>query len=552
MAASAFSPENILLGFAGKSTMGRVTYAMQLVGIGVAIYWIILATYRLYFHPLAKFPGPRIRAITGMPYLYQSYVEGTFARKVRALHAEYGNVVRVAPNRLAVDGVVGWKDVHAVRAPSPEMPKLPGYYGPDSHRSLVASPTREGHQRHRRALAYGFSNTAMHEQEPVITYYVDMLIRQLSKRSKEGPLDMAMWFNFLSFDVVGDLAFADSFNILKKGKYHPWTSNLIKGIEGATLNRFFLFSSPLLAPLALLDLNGTIKTFWENRRIADSKTKARIDLGPDPPVQTDLIGRDGKPVVRKDFVGYMLRFNQKASNEALSEVEMKRNANIIMNAGSETTATALAVLTFMFSLPENRIWMERATEEVRATFKSEDEINLHSVSNHPLPILRACSEEALRFHPPAPDMPPRLCPGGTGGDYYVPKGAIIQISQLATYHNPDHFLECDDFRPQRFLPPDHPLYEKRFANDNFSVFKPFSYGNRDCMGKNLAYIEMRFVMCRILFRFDYLGLDYKGGANDQWLNEHRAFIVWKKPPLMVIFREREGLVPLEPPEDTDD
>lgn len=371
-----------------------------------------------------------------MPYLYQSYVEGTFARKVRALHAEYGNVVRVAPNRLAVDGVVGWKDVHAVRAPSPEMPKLPGYYGPDSHRSLVASPTREGHQRHRRALAYGFSNTAMHEQEPVITYYVDMLIRQLSKRSKEGPLDMAMWFNFLSFDVVGDLAFADSFNILKKGKYHPWTSNLIKGIEGATLNRFFLFSSPLLAPLALLDLNGTIKTFWENRRIADSKTKARIDLGPDPPVQTDLIGRDGKPVVRKDFVGYMLRFNQKASNEALSEVEMKRNANIIMNAGSETTATALAVLTFMFSLPENRIWMERATEEVRATFKSEDEINLHSVSNHPLPILRACSEEALRFHPPAPDMPPRLCPGGTVGDYYVPKGVSFFFSL------PCHAMPC--------------------------------------------------------------------------------------------------------------
>lgn len=108
-----------------------------------------------------------------------------------------------------------------------------------------------------------------------------------------------------------------------------------------------------------------------------------------------------------------------------------------------------------------------------------------------------------------------------------------------TYANPDHFLEPEDFRPERFLPANHPLYDGRFkAYDSMAVFKPFSAGPRDCIGKNLAYSEMRLVAARVLLRFD---IELAEGTSDSWLDDQRVFVIWEKTPLMIKLTERTDL-----------
>lgn len=69
-------------------------------------------------------------------------------------------------------------------------------------------------------------------------------------------------------------------------------------------------------------------------------------------------------------------------------------------------------------------------------------------------------------------------------------------------------------------------------------FRPFAYGSRDCIGKNLAYSEMRLVMARTLLRFDFAGVD---PASKDFLTSQRAFTVWVKPSLWVKFKERTDL-----------
>lgn len=83
------------------------------------------------------------------------------------------------------------------------------------------------------------------------------------------------------------------------------------------------------------------------------------------------------------------------------------------------------------------------------------------------------------------------------------------------------------------------MYDPRFkAHDNLAVFKPFSAGPRDCVGKNLAYAEMRLVAARVLLRFD---IELHESTSDSWLDDQHIFIVWDKAPLMLKLKERTDL-----------
>lgn len=58
-------------------------------------------------------------------------------------------------------------------------------------------------------------------------------------------------------------------------------------------------------------------------------------------------------------------------------------------------------------------------------------------------------------------------------------------------------------------------------------------GPRNCIGKNLAYNEMRSVMARMLWHFDMELLP----ESDGWVNQN-VFMMWEKPPLKVKLSHR--------------
>ena len=64
--------------------------ALHLLAIGC---FAALAIYRLFFHPLSRYPGPKLAAITGW---YETYFDcmcgGAFSKHVDDLHRRYGNI----------------------------------------------------------------------------------------------------------------------------------------------------------------------------------------------------------------------------------------------------------------------------------------------------------------------------------------------------------------------------------------------------------------------------------------------------------------------------
>lgn len=55
-------------------------------------------------------------------------------------------------------------------------------------------------------LAPAFSDSALLEQEPLLAHYFDLLVSRLKQRidgSEHGRVDMMAYYNFVTFDIIG-------------------------------------------------------------------------------------------------------------------------------------------------------------------------------------------------------------------------------------------------------------------------------------------------------------------------------------------------------------
>lgn len=384
------------------------------VYVQLFVFWrLSIIVYRLTLHPLAKYPGPKLYAATNLPFQWGVNVAGTFVRESLDLHRKYGPIVRIAPDHLAVDGAIGWPQIFQHRPGKAEWLKQPGWYFPGDTQSLIGGD-HENHKRLRRQLNHAFSTESMYEQEPIVQKYMDLLLTQLSKKSAAGDaFDIVPWFNFLTFDIIGDLTFADTFHNLDGGDYHPWVLGTFKAILGGGINRFTQ-QYPLLR-LVFKTLSSSaenIKKEALNRELSNEKAMSRKALGE-------------TPGGRRDFMTYMLK-KTRDGQPGFSDLDILMNSPTLVTAGSETTATTLAGFTFHLGLKENRAVYDMLAREIRAAFNSESEIDMKSTAR--LPYLMATIEETLRMYPPAAQTPPRISPGAELEGEHIPKGVSRSFS----------------------------------------------------------------------------------------------------------------------------
>src|SRR5579859_8111734 len=77
---------------------------MQVLQLGLIAplgYVFLLFVYRRFFHPLAKYPGPFLASITRW-WMVREVLSGEHDKHIRALHKKYGDIVRIAPNEVAI------------------------------------------------------------------------------------------------------------------------------------------------------------------------------------------------------------------------------------------------------------------------------------------------------------------------------------------------------------------------------------------------------------------------------------------------------------------
>ncbi|EWY79383.1 hypothetical protein FOYG_17461 [Fusarium oxysporum NRRL 32931] len=474
-------------------------------------YFAWFAVYNLFISPLRHFPGPKLWAISQLPYA-RMYMSGLGHRKILDMHQKYGYAVRVAPNQVSLVGPDAWKDTMGHRKyGQDENGKDPVFYKANIHSILGAD--REDHARMRRVFSHAFSMQGMLEQEPLISRYIDLLFERLKQNSNAGskPVDVVKWYNYTTFDVVGDLAFGEPFGCLETSEYHPWVALIFDSVKETMLAVLVRRIWPYL------DTLGDVFR-GKNRKM---KRAERVEL-----TNMKITKRMSLGVSRPDFMETMITENQ-SGQKKMTMQEIRATTDTLIIAGSETTATALSGVTFY--LCKNPNVLAKLTDEIRSSFASEGEVTLLSVQK--LKYMLAVLDESMRLFPPFPGPLPRSAKAG--GDVicgkFVPSGTVLNIWQWAMYHHPDNFTMQDSFVPERWLG------DKRFINDRKDAFQPFSHGARNCIGRNLAYAEMRLILARLLWNFNIKLAE----ESEHWDESSMTYTMWQKGPLHVYLTPRQ-------------
>ena len=278
--------------------------------------------------------------------------------------------------------------------------------------NLITTNDVKFHARVRTLLSNSFTEESLHTQHPLIEGHADLLVAKLhalatkSENPNSGALvNMTDWLNFFTMDVIGDLAFGESFGCLQTGEYHTWVRTLfsyLKGMSLAAAPRYypsveFLFQK--LIPKSVIE-GQRQHTQYANRMI-----NRRLDLKTDRP----------------DFMTPFMKNNLNFEN--MSRDEILSTFNFIIVGGSETTATTLTGIFNHLSRSE-RI-LQRLCTEIRTKFKKETDITIDKI--HSLPYLEAVLNEGLRMCNPIPGGLPRVVPegGDTYAGVYLPGGVSI-------------------------------------------------------------------------------------------------------------------------------
>jgi cytochrome P450 len=269
------------------------------------------------------------------------------------------------------------------------------------------SAGNDDHARIRRLLSHGFSERALKEQEPLLRGHFDLLITKLTGKANGNPFNISDWLHYIIFDITGDLEFGESFHCVQSGSYHPWIAAMRAPATRLILLGSILMVLPFLRPIVPYLVPKKLREQrMERFDFTRTKVSKRLSLGDDPQ--------------RADFMTYVCRYN---NEKGMSRAEIDATFDILVTAGSETTATGMTgILHYLLRYPEQ---FRKLREEIRGEFGSSEEITFAATAK--LTYLNAVINEGLRLCPPTPTMLPRLAPKGGAKvcGYWIPEGVSI-------------------------------------------------------------------------------------------------------------------------------
>ncbi|PYI06808.1 cytochrome P450 [Aspergillus sclerotiicarbonarius CBS 121057] len=503
-------------------------WARLVAGVAAAVVGIV--AYRLWLHPLARFPGPRLWAASRLPWMYHTS-SGRMWRQLELLHQHYGPIVRTAPGELSVCSAVAWSDIYTSRPIMPKEPtsQTPPLNGADSLFTAVG----DDHRRLRGILISGFSDKALRDQAPGIEHHVAEFIARLHRELVQGNsvINLHKFFGYAALDTITDLSYSGPMHALADRNEHDWIARFFLHGRFSTLRMCLCWFYPLDRLMDSLVLSLTRRQRSKNWTVFGSKIEARIAQGNQSDQQVDLIA----PVMGKVTDQKLpTKANRSSIRGMITKQEVLSHTLASVVANSQLTTVTLTTCTYL--LLQHAEAMQHIVKEIRESFTSDDQITVQSTQD--LVYLEAAFHETMRLHHPTPITLPRVVPpeGRHIDGQFIPGNTIVGINLHVIHTSSDYWVDPLTFHPERFLPRDDSRYDPRFEKDVKAAYMPFSTGPRNCIGGKFFFAEARVTLARLLWNFDLVLADSQA---DGWLDQ-KAYIVYEPKSLQVKLVDRLG------------
>ncbi|KAL6721586.1 hypothetical protein ACLMJK_000690 [Lecanora helva] len=461
------------------------SYIWTVIALSV-LYLLTGALHRLYFHPLARFPGPKLAALTSWyEFYYDCFQRGKFTWEIKSLHKRYGPIVRITPHELHINDPSFSDEIFSFRA------KLDRYEGATQHFGMedatVFTVPYDKHRLRRGALAPFFARSVVSTPNyaSIIRNKVEKLCFRLEQaRTRAMPVNIGLAFKCLATDVISEYALGASYNLLDTPDFSAaWFETQRSTGEFVLLGKHFPWLIPSLRRLptwliTLLSLEAG-KSLTRGKAIGEQVT-------------TIFRQRTGNTVAegRPTLFHHLLDSNLPPQEKTIGH--LTREAIVVIGAGSDTTGIALAVTTF--HVLDNPNILARLQKELDEAIP-DPQVQSSWAELEKLQYLTAVIKEGFRLAYGTSDRLPRVSKTSVQfGDWVIPPNIPISMSPMLVHENESLFPNSQQFRPGRWLELNSRHLDKYLMS--------FGKGPRACLGVNLAQAELYVTLATVFRRFD--------------------------------------------------
>jgi cytochrome P450 len=319
----------------------------------------------------------------------------------------------------------------------------------------------------RRLMQPAFRQQQIIQLQAVMLSCVESLLREWEEKPAGEVIDIAAEMTRLTLKIVSLTLFSVDIS--------DESNQLAQATRTGLEYVYYRMMTPLALPV-WIPTSGTLK-FRQAKRTLD-RTVLEI-----------IQSRRQNPTDRVDLLDLLLDCRDEDTGEGMSDRELQDQIITLINAGHETTATALAWTWYLLG----------THPEVMANLQDELEttLNGHSPTSEKLSQLqytRRVFDEAQRLCPIGIGIPRVALEDDEIQGYFIPKGSVFTIAQYFIFRHPEFWENPEQFDPDRFLP-DRVAQRPKFA------YFPFGGGQHVCIGKYMSLMESTTILAAIAQRF---------------------------------------------------
>jgi len=190
-----------------------------------------------------------------------------------------------------------------------------------------------------------------------------------------------------------------------------------------------------------------------------------------------------------DLLGMLLAARDEETGEGMTDLEIRDEVMVTLFGGYEATADAL---TWTWHLLDEHPAVDETMREEIATVLGGRTPTFEDVTR--LTYTAQVAQESMRLYPPFWFYNRTAKDEDEIGGYRIPAGAQILIVPYATHRHPDFWKVPEAFRPERFEP-------SQVAGRPRNAYVPFGTGQRMCVGRHLAMLELQLILALVAQRY---------------------------------------------------